>query len=256
MDFNNLKIGPSDRLSDRINHLLRLAIFEGELKPGDKLPSEERIARDLKVSKVSVREALRQMEAEGLIEKRRGIHGGSFVAEPNHAKIGELILTYIRWEAITPEHLAEFRILLEPSLAALAARNRTEEDLAAIRENIEKYQSQFEAGRLDASLGLEFHRLLAEACHNPMISAVMAAVAQVFVEIIARIPMTAEDNRIDLEYCLRLYDCLVDQRPEEARSLMVDHFQVLLEILGRVRGRPAVSLPGTGEEPGSGSGNQ
>lgn len=238
MDLKKADLAETERLSDRVNRLLRVAIFEGELKPGDKLPTEERIAGDLKVSKVTVREALRQMEAEGLIEKRRGVRGGSYVAEPSHSKISQMILTYIRWEAITPEHLAQFRMLLEPLLAALAARNRTEEDLAAIRENIDSYQAQIKAGEVDKSLGLEFHRLLAEACHNPMISAVMDAVAEVFVDIIARIPMTPEDHRIDLDYCLRLYDCLVHQRAEEAKELMVDHFRVLEEIIGRDHEKP------------------
>ncbi|MGD8562662.1 MAG: FCD domain-containing protein [Desulfarculaceae bacterium] len=253
MDFKKAHIAEPARLSDRINQFLRLAIFKGELKPGDKLPTEERIASDFKVSKVTVREALRQMEAEGLIEKRRGIRGGSFVAEPNHAKIGELILTYMRWEAITPEHLAEFRMLLEPLLAALAARNRTDEDLAAIKENIEKYQSQYEAGKLDRTLATEFHRLVAEACHNPMISAVMAAVAEVFIDIFERVSMTLEDSRIDLDYCRRLYDSLVEQRADEARKLMVDHFQVLLEILSREQVGPSLHLGKTPERPGKGN---
>ena len=233
MDLKKADLVESDRLSDRINRFLRLAIFKGELKPGDKLPTEERIAKDLKVSKVTVREALSQMESEGLIEKRRGLRGGSFVAEPNHSKISETILTYIRWAAITPEQLAEFRMLLEPLLAAQAARNRTPEDLAAIRECMEEYARRLEEGRVDKALGIEYHRLVAEACHNPMISAVMDAVAEVYAEIFDRIPMSVEDSRIDLDFCRRIYDCLERREPDQAQDLMTDHFRVLMEILGR-----------------------
>lgn len=242
LNLKKANITEPDRLSDRINRLLRLAIFEGELKPGDKLPPEEQIAKDLKVSKVTVREALGQMEAEGLIEKRRGIYGGSFVAEPNPSKISETIGTYIRWAAITPEQLAEFRMLLEPLIAALAARNRTEEDLAAIRENIEEYQSQLAVGNAERSIAIEFHRLVADACHNPMISAVMAAVADVFDEVIDRVLFTTADIRVDLDYCRRLYDCLVHQRVKEAETVMVDHFQVLLDIIDRSPKGPSGSL--------------
>ena len=246
MDLRKADLAEPDRLSDRINRFLRLAIFKGELKPGDKLPTEERIAKDLKVSKVTVREALRQMESEGLIEKKRGTRGGSFVAEPSPDKIGELILTYIRWAAITPEELAEFRMLLEPSLAAQAALNRTEEDLAAIGQNIEAYQKQVEEGVVDRPIGLQFHVLLAEACHNPMASAVMSAVVEVFEEIIAGVPMTLEDSRIDLDYCRLFYECLKERRAEEARRLMKDHFQVLLEIIDRDK-----TGPGKGRVPGT-----
>ncbi len=235
MDLKKASIGDADRLSDQINRILRLAIFKGELKPGDKLPTEERIAKDLKVSKVTVREALRQMESEGLIEKRRGLRGGSFVAEPNHSKISEIILTYIRWAAITPQQLAEFRMLLEPLLAAQAARNRTEEDLAAIRKHMENYTRHLDEGRAEKDVGLRYHRLVAEACHNPMINAVMDAVLEVFVEIFARIPMSVEDSRIDLDFCRRIYRCLEEREADRARELMVDHFRVLMEILDRHR---------------------
>ena len=173
------------------------------------------------------------MESEGLIEKRRGQRGGSFVAEPNHSKISETILTYIRWAAITPEQLAEFRMLLEPLLAAQAARNRTPEDLAAIRECMEEYARRLEEGRVDKALGIEYHRLVAEACHNPMISAVMDAVAEVYAEIFDRIPMSVEDSRIDLDFCRRIYGCLERREPDQAQELMTDHFRVLMDILGR-----------------------
>ena len=113
------------RLSDRIKAVLKQAIIDGGLNAGDKLPTEEQLAGDLNVSKVTVREALREMETEGLIEKRRGIHGGSFVAEPSCAKISELVINYIQFGGLTPKQLTEFRVLLEPSMVALASERRT-----------------------------------------------------------------------------------------------------------------------------------
>ena len=70
------------RVSDRIKNTLKQSILNGEFKPGEKLPREDQLAASFKVSKVSVREALRDLEGEGIIEKRRGIHGGNFVAQP------------------------------------------------------------------------------------------------------------------------------------------------------------------------------
>ncbi len=68
----------------------------------------------------TAREALREMESEGLIEKRRGIHGGSFVAQPGSEKIGQGVNNLYRFGALTPEELVEFRQILEPALVALA----------------------------------------------------------------------------------------------------------------------------------------
>jgi DNA-binding FadR family transcriptional regulator len=224
---------PFSRLSDRIKAVLKLAIIEGELKPGDKLPTEKQIAAELNVSKVTVREALRDMENEGLIEKRRGIHGGSFVAEPSCAKISELIINYIQFGSLTPEHLTEFRKLFEPSMVALAAKRCSEEDLAAIRTCIDVFEKSLASGEVDPARGTEFHRLIADACHNPLISAVMAAVVDVFEDIIATVPLSLEDARVDLGFCKRFYDCLVERNQEEASSLMKAHFDVLSDIIKR-----------------------
>jgi GntR family transcriptional regulator, transcriptional repressor for pyruvate dehydrogenase complex len=221
------------RLSDRVKVVLKQAIVDGDLKPGDKLPTEEKIAGGLSVSKVTVREALREMETEGLIEKRRGVHGGSFVTEPSCDKISDLVINYIQFGGVTPEQVAEFRLLLEPSVIALAAERRTEEDLVAIRKCIDSFEKSLATGNVDHVPGIEFHQLIADACYNPLISAVMAAIINVFIEIIATVPISLEDGRIDLNFCKRFYECLLHGDKETARKLMIDHFDTLLEIINR-----------------------
>jgi DNA-binding FadR family transcriptional regulator len=148
MEFKNHHLS-NVRLSDQVKDLITHAIFAGELRHGDKLPSEDRVAQDLGVSKVTVREALREMETQGLIEKRRGIYGGSFVAEPGCGKFSDLVMNYYRLGTITPEELAEFRQILEPSLIALAAERRTEEDLEAIRLNIDEFEKNLKQGNTE-----------------------------------------------------------------------------------------------------------
>ncbi len=221
------------RLSDRIKAVLKQSIVDGELKPGDKLPTEEKIAGELNVSKVTVREALREMETEGLIEKRRGIYGGSFVIKPSCEKISNLVINFIQFGSITPEQVAEFRLLLEPSLVALAAERRTEEDLAAIRNCIAAFEESLKSGNRDHAMGIEFHRLIADACHNPLVSAVMAALVNVFKEIIATVPLSLKDGRIDLNFCKQFYECLLHSDKETARKLMIDHFDTLMQIIKR-----------------------
>lgn len=224
------------RLSDWVKNLLRKAMWEGDLKAGDRLPTEEEIARELKVSKVTVREALRDLESDGLIEKRRGMYGGSFVAEPNLGKFRDQVSNYYHTGGITPGQLAEFRRVLEPTLVAMAAERRTEEDLEKIRKNIEAYEASLDAGELDHVVAVEFHRLIADACHNPLVSAVMAALAGVFSEILSQVPMRPADGRIDLDYCKKFYDCLVHGRGEEAYRLMQEHFDTLEAIIQEDRG--------------------
>jgi GntR family transcriptional repressor for pyruvate dehydrogenase complex len=222
-----------ERLSDQVKNHLKQAILDGKFKPGSKLPPEDQIAGIFSVSKVTAREALREMETEGLIEKRRGSQGGSFVAQPGSEKMEQAINNFYRFGGLTPEELVEFRQILEPALVALAAERRTEEDLKAIKANIEEVEAAIRQGRQNQPKAIEFHRLIANACHNRLISAVMDALAQVFLEILSRIPMTLEDARGDQEYNKKFYEYLFHGQKEEARELMEAHFKTLAEIIDR-----------------------
>lgn len=214
-------------------------MWDGDLKPGDRLPSEGEIARELAVSKVTVREALRELESDGVIEKRRGMYGGSFVAEPNLTKICDQVINYYHTGGITPHELVEFRRILEPTLVAMAAERRTEEDLEKIRANMEAFERSLDAGEMDHAVAIEFHRLIADACHNPLVSAVMAALVGVFTDILDQVPMSVEEARIDLDYCRKFYECLVQGQKEEARVLMKEHFDTLEDIIRKERLEPA-----------------
>jgi DNA-binding FadR family transcriptional regulator len=230
--LNNVELHHK-RLSDQVKDVLKQAILDGRFKPGDKLPPEDQIAKKFQVSKVTAREALREMESEGLIEKRRGIYGGSFVAEPGSEKMGDLVINYYRFGGLTPEELVEFRLMLEPAMVALAAERRTDDDLKAIHTNIQEVEKAINRGKPNQAKGIDFHRLVGDACHNRLISAVMEALVKVFLEILSKVPMTLEDAKGDLEYNKRFYEYLLHRKGNEARELMVTHFQTLSKIIER-----------------------
>jgi len=224
---------PRMRISDQIRDELKRMILEGELKRGVKLPTEEHLAGQLKVSKVSVREALRNLETDGLIEKRRGARGGSFVAHPGTEKMGEWVINYFRIGMITPEELVDFRQTLEPALVALAAERRTDKDLRAIKSVIDEIEKGIRRGKASTPKAVEFHRLIGEACHNRLISMVMEALVKVFEEILAKISLTLEDAKYDLKHCKKIYGYLVQGKKKKAQDLMIDHFKTLAKIIER-----------------------
>ena len=230
--FQNIELR-QERLSDQVKNHLKQAILDGKFEPGDKLPPEDQIAALFKVSKVTAREALREMETEGLIEKRRGTRGGSFVAQPGSEKIGQVVNNFYRFGALTPEELVEFRRILEPALVVLAVERRTEDDLKAIKANIEAVEASISRGEQNQPKAIEFHRLIADACHNRLISAVMEAMVQVFLEILSQIPFTLEDAKGDMAYSKKFYEYLLHGKKEKARKLMETHFNSLSEIVGR-----------------------
>ena len=212
-----------ERVSDQIKSILKQSILDGQFKPGDKFPPEIEIARQYNVSKVSAREALREMETDGLILKKRGIFGGSFVAEPGSEKMIDVVTNSFLFGGISAKDLAEFRRILEPGLARLASERRTDEDLAAMEKCIEEIDLSIKKGNPDQTKAIGFHHLIANACHNKFISSLMAALVSVFQRVLAKTP-DLKNAKKDIEYNRLFLDCIRQKDGDRAEQAMAEHF--------------------------------
>jgi len=213
------------RISDQIADYFKQIILKGELKPGDKLPSETAIAAQFKVSKMSIRDTLLKLETEGLIEKRRGVSGGSYIAQPLLSKIGDSVWNSYRFGSLSAFEIADFRQFLEPQIIKRAVSYHTREDLDAMRENIAFCEAAAVKGKHDNLKQIDFHLLIANACHNVMISAVMEAVIDVFKEIIRDIQLTEEEYEVDLKSNKAFYKFIQERNAENAVKEMEIHFE-------------------------------
>src|SRR2546427_3839227 len=117
------------RVYEQIVAHVERAIFEGRLRQGQKLPPERQLARDLKASRVAVREALRTLELRGLVEVRQGSTGGYFVREVDDRPLVRDFATLFRLGRGSRTQLIEARRLIEPEVAFLGAQRATEADL-------------------------------------------------------------------------------------------------------------------------------
>ncbi|MCD4674416.1 MAG: FCD domain-containing protein [Desulfobacula sp.] len=219
-----------ERISDQIKFLLKQSILDGHFKPGDKFPPEVEIAQKYNVSKVSAREALREMETEGLIQKKRGIFGGSFIAEPGSEKMVDVVINSYLFGGISASDLAEFRRILEPGLAKLAAKRRTSEDLAAMEKCIEDIDVSIKEGHPDQTKAIGFHRLIADACHNRFISGLMEALVTVFQQVLAKTP-DLETAKKDIQYNRLFFKYIKERDGKKAEQVMTEHFDTLDEII-------------------------
>ncbi|MCP4718833.1 MAG: FadR family transcriptional regulator [Desulfobacteraceae bacterium] len=223
--FEKMTIKKS-RISDKIIEVLEHAVLDGSLKQGEKLPTEEKLAAQFKVSKVAVREALREMETRGLIRKKRGMYGGNFVSAPDVKKVGDSLISCFQFGTLTKDEIIDFRQTLEPVLIKKAARLRTKKDLAAMKANIEACERDLIKGRTNVSIHIGFHILIAKACHNKLFVAVMEAIAEIFEDIAKSWQEDKEKMRRDIEFNHKFYDCLLHRREEEAEKLMKAHFEL------------------------------
>ena len=211
--------------------VLEQAVRDGSLKEGDKLPTEEKIAAQFKVSKVAVREALREMQTKGLIRKVRGMYGGNFVSAPDMKQVGDSLVSCFQFGTLTEEEVIDFRQTLEPVLIKKAIHLRTEEDLVAMKANIAACEKEMGNGGHDLRKHIEFHVLIARACHNSLFTAAMEAVAEIFDDIAKAWPIDEKKKRRDLDYNYKFYDCILHRREGEAERLMKEHFELTKKFL-------------------------
>jgi DNA-binding FadR family transcriptional regulator len=149
---------------------LRDEITSGRLRPGERLPTEPELCTRNRVSRSTVREALRLLSSQNLIVTTRGVTGGSFVARPSPAKLAESLSAGVRLMLATQgaggNELMEIREMLEIPAAGLAAQRRTEADLDRLRGTLFDPVPDDPAIRCAAHGA--FHAALAAASGNPL----------------------------------------------------------------------------------------
>lgn len=177
---SDIRLSPVDvpKASDVLAGELRERILNGELAEGAPLPAERELVKQTQMSRATVREALRILEVQNLVRVKAGRAGGAFVARPTTKSMANSVSTLIRGRRIKLVDLMETREALEPFCAELAARNRTDADLAELDRANEAIAD------LDADLerflqaNLDWHVGVATASHNELLIGFMIALSQ------------------------------------------------------------------------------
>lgn len=176
MDWSTMQKGATLSVPDRLSVDLERLILEGKLVPGARIPSERELAELLKVSRASVRDALRELENRGLIDRKPG--RGTIVLSPGETAgqagnvLGEL-------GSLQPElqDIMELRAIVEPPIARITAGRATTRDVAQLRELVEAMEGDVSKERY-AELDRAFHQAIAQYAHNPLLSYINERIAE------------------------------------------------------------------------------
>lgn len=185
------------KASDILAAQLRDLILSGSIAQGEPLPTERELVIESGLSRSSVREALRVLEVEGLINTRPGRAGGSTVRLPGRGSITRTMQLFVRSHAIRLEALLECRIAVEPFMAGLAAINRTEQELNEIQNLHEQFTAAQDDVALYKRINLDWHLAIARASANEVLIALMEAVAQPIYDAAAYQRVTTADARAE-----------------------------------------------------------
>ncbi|TXI59014.1 MAG: FadR family transcriptional regulator [Mycolicibacterium mageritense] len=200
---------------------LRARIRAGELGPGDRLPAERDLAKQMGVGRVSIREALRLLQAGGYVEVRRGATGGTFVTQLDRPYRNWLSEMRSGVGEIT--EILDLRIGLEGQAARLAASRRTDAELEVMAAAIDEMSSSHSRVSFRNS-DARFHGALAQAARNQRLeSAIAGARGEMFAPLDELVyTEIVESSRAGH---LAVYEAVRDGDPERARRAMEEHLE-------------------------------
>jgi GntR family transcriptional repressor for pyruvate dehydrogenase complex len=230
---------------EQVAHRLSTAIALGEFSLGDRLPSERELAALLKVSRESVRAALRLLADAGLVEVRRGRGGGTFVraqwAETSENAVRQALLA--QWADF--EALFDYRRLIESLIARTAAQRADDTDREAIRTALADFEasaSPAEARRHDTRL----HLAVARAAHNARLVRLHQLLLSEVSLGVSEEPYTWEIYEEARPHHRALAEAVIGGDPERAARIAGEHFAITENALRRLAARVAPpENPGT-----------
>ena len=157
---------------------IKEAIFNKELKSGDYLPSEAELTKSLGVSKSSVREAVKMLQALGVAEVRRG--QGTIIRDRASEDYISPMIFQLMLDNGYPEDLVELRLMFEPAFSVMAMERATEEDIGKIRKRLEEFEASIRSGTQVAEDDIAFHLAILHATKNPLVIKIGETIFQLF----------------------------------------------------------------------------
>lgn len=220
------QVGSKTLLSKSVEEQIEQAIQQRKLAPGHKLPTEMQLCSSFGVSRTVMREALRMLSARGLITIQKG--KGMFIRDFSSSSVTDpmrlfLKLNYNRNHTLDVIHA---RQAIEPSIAAMAARNRKADDLTKLKSNLRELSQSRGGFEVLASLDREFHLLLAKASGNPIIPLVMEPIHKLMPQIKSSVYATVDDARESaVKYHGMIIESVERQDAEASKHRMEEHLK-------------------------------
>src|SRR5260370_23586611 len=213
------------RVCESVADQIGQAIFDGKLEPGHKLPPEREMASQLQTSRVAPREALRALEQEGMINIKRGFGGGAFVADFDGAlrALTDSLNTVVKLGQAKSGHLTEVRTILEPEMARLATTRADRADLEAMESVVLAQEEELRSGVLTRKRDMEFHRLVANACRNPVLTIVVGAIDESIRDPILRSKLTYDMRAKVVGYHRSVLEAIRNGNQDLAYGIMKEH---------------------------------
>jgi GntR family transcriptional repressor for pyruvate dehydrogenase complex len=217
-----------DQIIDRIGTLLA----DGVLKSGDALPSERTLSEMLKVSRTSVRQALKALDVLGVLEIRPGSR--TYLSK----SIKQLLVNPMKFMLllynVTAAELFETRKTIEVELTKLAAKNATKDDIEAMKNTLDKAGSHLDEPREYLSSEMAFHDAIIKAARNRVMEAMMASINNLLLESREKTVLLFTDLNESLQQHIKIFEAIKKGDAKTAQQAMFDHLNKVEKMMVEV----------------------
>jgi GntR family transcriptional regulator, transcriptional repressor for pyruvate dehydrogenase complex len=230
--FRRVSIG---RISEVIIDQIRVLIRDGHLVAGSRLPSERELCTKFGVSRVTVREALRVLEASGLVEIRVGARGGAFVTAPTSDHVGMGITDLLALSGLSAVEVTEARQLIDLGIVPIVCERATAEDLDDLFALCAAATQARDRGEYTMEMSAAFHVRLAQATHNDAISMLVQSFREPMLMSLERAHEAAPVmGKKGVDEHLALVEAVRDRDPVRARKIMDEHLSRTLTRVAKL----------------------
>ena len=218
----NFKVINKKSTLEIIIQQIKNQIKKGILKPGEKLPSERKLADQLGVSRASVREAIQALAFSGYLEVIQG--KGTYILEMA-TQYDEIVNFFSEFSNYSLDYLMEARIMLEGEFARLAALNANQEEIDLVERIFNEIASSKDLNSFVVK-DLEFHLTIAKATHNPIMNGLMKIIGEMLYKETRKIIEISGDTRKNtIETTRNLVQAIKQRNAEKAKELMSEHIR-------------------------------
>ena len=217
------------KLHEQIVNQVQALIEKGRLKHGDQLPPERELASIFKVSRHTVREAIRILEQKKILRSRPG--SGTFIILEDESSVVEFMVRAIFREKNTLSEIFQFRELLEPQIAGLAARNATQKNISVLEDILEKQKLELGNTIESKELDEKFHLALAKATGNSVLFQVVELFGHILLKSRHEDSQSPYRNKLSIEGHNKILDAIKDADSRAANKLMAGHLDAIRELV-------------------------
>lgn len=204
------------RAFQRVVDYVQNAVASGELKPGDRLPSERELVEKFSIGRASVREALRVLENMELVRSHPRDPRGPLILPVSVGPVRRSVAMLTSAQVFTLAELVQFRMIADASANLLAANRRTDAQLVALERNMARMRQSMSVGYREFSQAdMEFHELIADAGGNQLVQLYGGVTREAIVDLIKSTIIDADDQTTHMLQSIRhhraVFDAIADR---------------------------------------------